>query len=72
MVMNMYFKRLSDLRIDKDKSQVQIAEYLKCNRQVYGRYERGDREIPISFLIKLADYYDVTIDYIVERTDSKK
>lgn len=68
----MYFKRISDLRTDKDKTQDQIATYLGCNRQVYGRYERGTREIPISLLIKLADYYDVTIDYIVGRSNSKK
>ena len=65
----MHFKRLYDLRIDNDLTQQQIAEYLMCNRQVYARYERGLREIPISMLIKLADLYKTSVDYILGRTD---
>lgn len=49
----MFFKRIADLRVDKDKTQQQIADMLKCNRQVYARYERGIREIPVSMLILL-------------------
>ena len=49
----MYFKRLYDLRIDNDLTQQQVADYLTCNRQVYARYERGIREIPVSMLVKL-------------------
>lgn len=67
----MYFRRIADLRHDNDKSQEDIAKSLNCSRQVYGRYERGDREIPISLLIKLADYYDVSIDYIVGASNNK-
>ena len=63
----MFFKRLYELRIDNDLTQQQVADYLMCNRQVYGRYENGIREIPVSMLIKLADYYNVTLDYLVER-----
>ncbi len=65
----MYFKRLYDLRNDHDLTQQNVADYLTCNRQVYARYERGLREIPVSMLIKLADLYDTSVDYILERTD---
>ncbi|MBQ3023564.1 MAG: helix-turn-helix transcriptional regulator [Clostridia bacterium] len=66
----MYFKRLYDLRNDHDFTQQQVADYLMCNRQVYARYERGLREIPVSMLIKLADLYKTSIDYIAGRTDN--
>lgn len=65
----MYFKRLYDLRNDHDLTQQNVADYLTCNRQVYARYERGLREIPVSMLIKLADLYETSVDYILERTD---
>ena len=68
----MYFKRLYDLRTDNDLTQQQIADYLTCNRQVYARYERGLREIPVSMLIKLADFYNTSVDYIVGRTNNAK
>lgn len=61
----MHFKRLEDLRIDNDKSQQEIADYLGCQREVYRRYEKGTRTIPIDFLIKLSKFYNVSIDYIV-------
>lgn len=61
----MYFHRLEDLRIDCDKTQADIAEYLGCQREVYRRYEKGTRQIPIDYLIKLSAYYNVSIDYIV-------
>ncbi len=65
----MYFKRLYDLRTDNDMTQQQVADYLTCNRQVYARYERGLREIPVSMLIKLADLYKTSVDYILGRSD---
>ncbi|MBE7021268.1 MAG: helix-turn-helix transcriptional regulator [Ruminococcaceae bacterium] len=67
----MYFKRLYDLRIDNDLTQQQVADYLMCNRQVYARYEKGLREIPVSMIIKLADLYNTSLDYITGRTDNK-
>ncbi len=67
----MYFRRLEDLRIDHDKTQAEIAEYLGCQREVYRRYEKGTRQIPVDFLIKLSTYYDVSIDYLVGNTDTK-
>lgn len=68
----MFFKRLYDLRNDNDLTQQQVADYLMCNRQVYARYERGLREIPVSMLIKLADFYKTSVDYILGRTDNPK
>jgi len=68
-VIKLYFKRIYDLRVDNDMTQKQVADYLLCNRQVYSRYERGLREIPISMLIKLADLYKTSVDYIIGRTD---
>ncbi len=65
----MFFKRLYDLRVDNDMTQQQVADYLTCNRQVYARYERGLREIPVSMLIKLAELYKVSTDYILGLTD---
>ena len=68
----MFFKRLYDLRTNHDLTQNQVADYLLCNRQVYARYERGLREIPVSMLIKLADLYKTSVDYILGRTDEMK
>lgn len=65
----MYFKRLCDLRTDHDLSQRQVAEHLVCHTKVYGRYERGVREIPVSMLIKLAKLYNTSTDYILGLTD---
>ena len=60
----MYFSRLEDLRVDHDKTQLEIAQYLHLNRNVYWRYEKGEREIPAWAVIKLAEYYGVSTDYI--------
>jgi transcriptional regulator with XRE-family HTH domain len=65
----MYYKRLRDLRDDADLSQKQVADLLGINQRAYSNYETGKREIPSRFLILLADYYHVTIDYILGRTD---
>ena len=65
----MFFQRLEDLRVDHDKSQIEIAAYLNMNRNVYWRYEKGVREIPVWAVIKLADYYHVSTDYLLGRTD---
>lgn len=68
----MYFKRLYELRVDNDLTQKQVAEYLVCNRQVYARYEKGNREIPVSMVIKLSKLYNTSTDYILEKTNNKK
>ena len=65
----MHFQRIEELRVDHDKCQVQIAAYLNLNRNVYWRYEKGIREIPAWAVIKLADLYQTTTDYILGRTD---
>jgi len=64
-----YFRRLGDLRTDSDKTQKEIADILICNSNVYARYERGVREIPVSMVITLAKYYNVSTDYILGLTD---
>ena len=66
----MYLKRLRDLREDSDLTQEQIADVLKTKQTIYSRYERGYQNIPLEFLLKSADYYNVSIDYIFERTDN--
>ncbi|WP_458397739.1 helix-turn-helix domain-containing protein [Anaerotignum sp.] len=68
----MYFQRLEDLRIDADKTQEEIAVVLNCQREVYRRYEKGIHEIPVWAVIKLAEYYQVSTDYILGLTDKKE
>lgn len=68
----MYFQRLRDLREDSDLNQTQIAELLQIKQTVYSRYERGYQTIPIEHLLTLADYYNVSTDYILGRTNRKK
>lgn len=60
------------MREDKDLTQKQIAEYLMCDQSLYSKYERGEREIPLNHLIKLADYYNVNMDYLVGRSSVSK
>lgn len=67
-----YIKRIRDLREDSDKTQTEIAEHLGISQTMYARYERGANELPIRHLIKLADYYGVSTDYILGRTDNRK
>lgn len=66
-----YFQRLRDLREDMDMNQNQIAELLHTSQTVYSRYERGFRTIPIEHLLILADFYNVSTDYILGRTNNK-
>lgn len=63
------YKRLRDLREDHDKTQREIAAMLNMPQSEYWRYENGIRDIPTDVLIKLADYYAVTTDYILNRAD---
>ena len=60
------------MREDKDLTQKQIAEYLMCDQSLYSKYERSEREIPLSLIIKLADFYNVNIDYLVGRSSISK
>ena len=67
-----YYKRLKDLREDNDKTQKDIADYLGMKQPQYSRYENGLRDIPSDILIMLADYYNVSTDYIFGRTNNPK
>lgn len=64
-----YRKRIRDLREDHDKTQTEIAEMLGTSQTMYARYERGASELPIRHLLRLADYYGVTTDYILCRSE---
>ncbi len=63
----MLLPRLRDLREDRDLSQKQIAAVLGIDQRVYSTYETGKRDIPLNHLIALADYYHVTVDYLLGR-----
>ena len=63
------YKRIRDLRKKKKYSQEKIAHYLSCSQSSYSRIESGSREIPVDFLIKLSDFYNVNTDYLLGLTD---
>ena len=65
-----YYKRIRDLREDRDLTQAKMGEILSCSQRVYSNYERGDIDIPTATLIKLADFHQVSVDYILNRTDN--
>ena len=65
----MYFPRIRDLREDSDKKQVELADYLNIKQSTYSDYESGKINIPIDMLIKIADFYHVSLDYLVGRSD---
>jgi len=67
----MYFQRLRDLREDMDMNQTQVAKLLHTSQTVYSRYERGFQTIPVEHLLILADFYKVSADYILGRTNNK-
>lgn len=67
----MKFQRIQDLRIDHDLTIKELSSTLGLHRDVYSRYERGLRDFPIDILMKLADYYDCSIDYLVGRSNTK-
>ena len=68
----MFFQRLEDLRIDADKTQEEIASVLDCRREVYRRYEKGIYEIPTWAVIRLAQYYHTSTDYILGLTNRRE
>ena len=65
----MYFRRIYDLREDNDFSQKAVSQFLEIHPNVYRRYEKGTREVPVSVVMKLADFYHVSTDYLLGRTD---
>ena len=68
----MIYKRIRDLREDKDITQKEMAKALHCSQQVYSNYELGQRDIPTDILIKLALFHNVSVDYILGITDNPK
>lgn len=64
------YKRLRDLREDKDLTQTDIAKILGMSQTGYSKYETGENDIPTQILIKLADFYDTSVDYILGRTNT--
>lgn len=71
MIIMKYLKIMRDLREDNDKTQQEIADMLGTSQTMYARYERGVNELPIHHLLKLCDYYGVSSDYFLGRTDKK-
>ena len=69
----MYMKlRIRDLREDRDLTQKQLAAHLLCDQSLYSKYERGERPLPLEYADKLADFYGVSVDYLLGRTSIKK
>ena len=66
------YQRIRDLREDNDMNQTKVAEYLGMSQTGYSKYETGGNDIPTQILIKLADLYDVSVDYLLGRTNIKK
>ena len=64
--------RIRDLREDNDVKQKEIAAYLMCDQSLYSKYERGERPLPLEYADKLADFYGVSVDYLLGRTNIKQ
>lgn len=67
----MKYENIRSLRIDRGYTQTQIAEYLHIKQNTYSQYEIGVLNYPVDILIKLADFYGVSVDYLLGRTDTK-
>ena len=65
------YRRIRDMREDRDLYQKDLAEYLRCSQVCYSYYEMGKRDIPTDVLIRLADFYGTSVDYLLGRTDEK-
>ncbi|MBR1442674.1 MAG: helix-turn-helix transcriptional regulator [Firmicutes bacterium] len=66
------YKRIKNLREDSDKTQHELAEYLGTTAQYYGKYEKGERELPFSRAIQIAEFYNVSLDYLAEKSNCKQ
>lgn len=64
------YRRIRDLREDNDLKQRQIADLLNCSQQVYSNYELGQRDIPTDVLIRLSEFYHVSVDYLLGLTNN--
>ena len=65
----MTIRRIRDLREDSDKKQIELAKYLNIDQSTYSDYETGKINVPLEQLIKIADFYNVSLDYLVGRDD---
>lgn len=65
----MLYRRIRDLREDHDLTQAEMGQILSCSQRVYSNYERGELDIPTEILRRLARYYGVTADYLLELSD---
>ena len=68
----MIYRRIRDLREDRDLTQKYLSTVLSCSQQVYSNYELGQRDIPTDILIRLSNFYSVSVDYILGITDNPK
>lgn len=66
-----YLKRIKDLREDNDLTQTQLSQLLNITQRAYSHYETGTREVPLEVLVKLADFYKTSTDYLLERTNKR-
>ena len=66
------YQKIRDLREDRDLKQRELAEYLNCSQRVYSNYELGQRDIPTDVLIRLSNFYKVSIDYLLGQTTNPK
>jgi len=66
------YRRIRDLREDRDLNQTQVAKLLGMSQTGYSKYETGENDIPTAILIKLARFYDVSVDYLLGETDKKE
>ena len=66
------YKRIRELRVDADLTQQQMANMLNCSQTAYSKYELGQRDIPTRILIQLADFYGVTVDYLLGLEEEKR
>ena len=72
MVMKVKYDKLKILRVDNDKTQQELADFLNLTRSAYSNYENNIREIPIEVLSGIADFWNTSVDYLLDRTDEKK
>lgn len=66
------YERIRNLREDSDLTQAQLAAILHCSQRTYSYYESGGHDLPTETLIRIADYYNVSVDYLLGRTDRKE
>ena len=64
--------RIKDIREDSDTTQQTIADFLNIKQSTYSQYENGQRQIPLEALVKLAEYYNTSTDYLLGLTDERK